>query len=193
MNNRQKIFISAKELFHLNGIIDTSVDDILEKSNVSKSNFYYHFRSKIKLALIVLESEIKLFEEKIVNTSLRTTVLNPELRLQTFYKNLIEYHTKLEYKKGSIFGNIALEMSDKNELFRNTLSSFFLDQKFLIKECLEEGIQAEIFRSDLNTEKASKIILSHIEGSILITKTIKNISFLEEGGFHLIELIKKDS
>ena len=53
--SKERLLASARELIHENGFQQTSVDEILKKSGVTKSNFYYHFKSKEELGLIILE------------------------------------------------------------------------------------------------------------------------------------------
>src|SRR5450432_172003 len=60
--SKEKILLSARELFYFVGYQTTSVDDILRACGVAKSNFYYHFRTKDELALAVLDLEIAEFE-----------------------------------------------------------------------------------------------------------------------------------
>jgi len=54
MSSREKILDVSLELFYRNGYQATSVDDIIALAKVSKSNFYYHFKSKEDLGLLVL-------------------------------------------------------------------------------------------------------------------------------------------
>ena len=55
MGNRDKVLDAAVAAFGQKGYEATSVDELLATAGVSPSNFYYHFDSKEKLALEVLE------------------------------------------------------------------------------------------------------------------------------------------
>ena len=45
-NTRNKIIRAGLELFHTQGYEETTISQILEKSNTSRSAFYHHFRGK---------------------------------------------------------------------------------------------------------------------------------------------------
>lgn len=115
MNNKTKIINSATELFHRNGFVDTSVEEILDKSSVSKSNFYYHFESKIQLALLTLTNEIYRFEKEVLITLSHKNQYNPDVRIKNMYAELANYN---ENFLGSFCGNLAIEMSFLKKKFR---------------------------------------------------------------------------
>jgi len=64
--SREKIIEAAASLFHQRGFQPTSLDDILERSEVCRSNFYYHFRCKEDLGLEVLARQAERFETGII-------------------------------------------------------------------------------------------------------------------------------
>ena len=48
-NTRNKLIRAGLELFHTQGYEETTISQILEKSNTSRSAFYHHFRGKEEL------------------------------------------------------------------------------------------------------------------------------------------------
>lgn len=190
MNSKQKIVNSAKPLFHQYGIEQTSVDTIISSSGVSKSNFYYHFRSKDELALYVLELRMNDFINTVLNPTLDNTTLPPYERLKLFYEKIINYHESNNCENGCPFGNIALELSNKKEKFRVKISCFFSKWKQKIQKCIEDGIYQNQIRSDIDTESVAELLLSHLEGSIMIVKTQKSILPLKKGAETILKIIK---
>jgi len=112
--SKDKIVKSARDLFHLYGYKNTSIDDILKSAGVTKSNFYYHFKSKEELGLLILERRIKEYEIKYLSDTLGDTSISPEKRLKNYYKKVTSFHKELNCKRGCPFGNLTLEMSDIN-------------------------------------------------------------------------------
>lgn len=55
MGNRERLIRSAAEIFHRQGYAATSVEDLLTDTGVARSNFYYHFDSKLDLARDLME------------------------------------------------------------------------------------------------------------------------------------------
>ena len=176
VNNKTKIINTSTELFHLNGFVDTSVDQILDRCGVSKSNFYYHFESKIQLALLILTNEINRFEKQILDKLSYKNQYNPDVRIKNMYFQVANNNKNF---LGSFCGNFAIEMSNKNEIFRKKISDFYLKWKFMIEDCIEDGIKRGVFEQNIDKSTVSTLIITHIEGCILLSKTTK-MNHLEE-------------
>ncbi|MEQ9619295.1 MAG: TetR/AcrR family transcriptional regulator [Deltaproteobacteria bacterium] len=188
--SKDKILESAKKLFHLKGFYQTSIDEILSDSGVTKSNFYYHFKSKEELGLIYLDRRIKQYETEVLSTTLENNSESPASRIDKFYKKVKTFHTDLSCVKGCPFGNLAIEMSGANENFRERLSTFFRRWEKSIEECIEEGMSNGEFRSDISPKIMSRLILSHLEGAVMMVKTHRSIDPLSSGSETMIKLLK---
>src|SRR5438876_11299640 len=68
VGSKPKILDAAREMFYRSGYLATSVDDIIAGAQVSKSNFYYHFKSKEDMGIAVLSSRCGEFESVIAAT-----------------------------------------------------------------------------------------------------------------------------
>ncbi len=188
--SKEKILASAKELFHEHGFQQTSVDEILKKSAVMKSNFYYHFKSKEELGLTILERYITLYESDVLMKTLGNKSLSPSARLVEFYNSVKSFHRDSENPKGCPFGNLAIEMSGANENFRAKLSAFFNSWEKIIEECISEGMGIGDFRSDLPPGVIAQLILSHLEGAIMMVKTHRSLEPLSSGSETMLRLLK---
>src|SRR5579884_4316313 len=58
ISNRDYVVKVVSELFLVRGFSCTSMDDVVKHSGVSKSNIYYHFKSKDELTQAVLDRHI---------------------------------------------------------------------------------------------------------------------------------------
>ena len=188
--SKTKILDSAQKLFHLYGFQQTSIDEILNDSGVTKSNFYYHFRSKEELGLEILDRRIKQYETDVLSRTLENTSLSPSTRINNFYKKVKTFHTDLGCAKGCPFGNLAIEMSGVNENFRTRLADFFIRWEKSIQDCIEEGINSGEFKRDISPKVMSQLILSHLEGAIMMVKTHRSIEPLSSGSETIINLLK---
>lgn len=188
--SKEKILVSAKELFHENGFQQTSIDEILKKSGVTKSNFYYHFKSKEELGLVILDRFIQLYESDVLIKTLGNKELAPSERLIEFYRSVRTFHRDLEKPRGCPFGNMAIEMSGSNESFREKLSVFFNSWEKIIEECISEGMRSGDFRGDLPPGVIAQLILSHLEGAIMMVKTHRSIEPLSSGSETILKLLK---
>jgi len=190
MTNREKILKVAFKLIYETGYNQASVDGIISKAKISKSNFYYHFKSKESLAIAVLDLRIEQYINEVINVTLTNNELTPLKRLESFYDKVVKFHKKNECKYGCPFGNLASEMSSKNHRFRKMLEAFFKQWREKIELCLKDGIEKKEFSDKLDPKKFSEIILAHLQGAVLISKTCKQINPLEEGSREIINLLK---
>ncbi len=191
MDSKAKIIEEAKKLFHKKGVSNTSVEDIATSASVSKSNLYYHFKSKEELVLETLKSRMFEFEEKVVDVTLGNPLISPRGRMERFYETIIRYHGSLKCEGGCPFGNIALELSDLNPKVRYLLKDFFDRWRRKIEDCFKEGVNIGEFRDDLDPYNVSDMVLSHIEGAIMMVKVRKSIESLRRGSFTMLRLLSK--
>jgi len=180
----------AGELFHKRGYHQTSLDEILEASGVTKSNFYYHFKTKEELALTVLDMRIKQFESEVVSDALEDEYISPKNRLLKLYNRVIKFHRGLKCNGGCPFGNLAIEMSDVNDKFRELLSLFFIRWQKAIEECVIDGVKKGEFRGDIDPGSTAGIVLSQLEGAIMMVKTHKTIDPLVTGKQTVLKLLE---
>lgn len=190
-SSKEKILHAAQDLFHESGYGGTSVDDILKKSGVRKSNFYYHFSSKEELGLIVLDKMISEYQSNVLAATLRDTAISPSERLEKYYKKIISIQRKLKCSRGSPFGNLAIETSDSNERFREKLAGFFTALEKAITGCIKDGIKTGEFRSNIPPKILARLILSHLEGAIMLAKTKKSLNPLTKGSSTILSLLKE--
>ena len=190
MTNKEKILHAAYTMIYKNGYGQTSVDEIIRKAGVSKSNFYYHFRSKQLLGLEVLEMRIDNYVSEVLDKTLSNNDLSPLKRLHSFYDKVISIHENDKCRHGCPFGNLAIELSSKNSSFRKRLEQFFELWKQKIQNCLQEGVRIGEFSDKFDTAISSELILSHLQGAILMTKTYKQINPLDNGSKEIINLLK---
>ena len=190
MTNKVKIIKVAYKIIYENGYNKTSVDEIISKAKISKSNFYYYFKSKESLAISVLDLRIEQYVNEIINATLTNNKLTPLKRLESFYNKVVKFHKKNECKYGCPFGNLANELSGKNHKFRKRLAAFFEQWREKIELCLKDGIENKEFSDKFNPKLFSEIILAHLEGAILMSKTYKQINPLEKGSKEIINLLK---
>jgi len=169
--NREKILEAAACLFHKRGFQPTALDDVLERSGVCRSNFYYHFRSKEDLGLEVLARQAERFEASMIRGILKDGKESPRRRIERLFDVLTDGLRAEAYRSGCPFGNLAAELSGSHPEFRDRLSAFFRRWEEAMEQCLREGMTQGEFRRDLDVRRLATTLVSQIEGSVLLTKT----------------------
>ena len=66
-DNKTKILNTALELFSKKGLGESTVDEIVKESGLSKGTFYYYFKGKNQLFLELLETGVDFLIEKMNN------------------------------------------------------------------------------------------------------------------------------
>ena len=179
MNSKQKILKKAAKLIHTKGFNNTSIQDILDASHVTKSNFYYHFDSKEKLGLDVLGGKMCQFEAFVVGPSLEDSTLGPFERINGFLDRILALGAMPEGELGCPFGNLAQEMSAIHEPLRQFLSEFFNWCAERLERCFEEGKMAGDFQERLPSRRLAEFVLAQIQGSFLLRKTHKDYRVMQ--------------
>jgi TetR/AcrR family transcriptional regulator, transcriptional repressor for nem operon len=181
--SKQKILESAGELFYHVGYQTTSIDDILLRCGVARSNFYYHFKSKEELACAVIEVQVEEFETLLL-ASLQNRAYDPAQRLAEFCAGLCRVQAQQQLR-GCPFGNFAATLSGREdeqaERFRRRLCLLFRQTEAALRDCLIDGVRDRQFRDDIAPSDLATLILATIEGVLILTKTYRDRTPLVNG------------
>lgn len=194
MSNRDKLIDTATKLFHSHGFEGTSIDLIMRESGVCRSNFYYYFESKEALGLLATKKIASEFKEKFLSKTVLNSALNPLERLDSFYEGAISYNRFLfsqDCYPGCFFGNLASEQGAINENFRSVLRDFFQEWKNSIEQCLRDGVDRGFFSEEIDPTEMAGLVVSQIEGAMLLSKVDNSVDMLEATCGALRKLIVK--
>lgn len=180
MNSRQKILRESAKLIHIKGFNNTSIQDIVDAASVTKSNFYYHFKSKEELGFAVLAKRMRQFNDFIVESALGESELSALARIDNFLDKILWLASRPEGELGCPFGNLAQEMSAIHEPLRQSLSDFFRTWTERLEECIEEGKRAGELRADAPSRQLAEFVVAQIQGAFLLRKTHKDVRIIED-------------
>ncbi|MBI5117995.1 TetR/AcrR family transcriptional regulator [Candidatus Poribacteria bacterium] len=186
MDSKQKIVSEAAKLIHTKGFNNTSVQDILDATAVTKSNFYYHFESKEQLGFEVLSQRMQWFYDNMIEPPSQAE-LGPAEQVDAFLDRILALGISPLGELGCPFGNLAQEMSAIHEPLRQALSEFFKNGAERLEQRFEEGKKAGVFKQDLPSRQFAEFVLAQIQGSFLLRKTHKDPHIMERN----IEMLRK--
>jgi TetR/AcrR family transcriptional regulator, transcriptional repressor for nem operon len=190
MSSKEKVLQVALELFFKNGYLGTSVDDIIAQAGVSKSNFYYHFKSKEDLGVAVLEHRGADLQT-LIGKTLCNADFAPKERLSKFLDFLVEAQEARYEKCGCPFGNLVAEMAEHSERFRCHLSEMFGGLTSSTAEVIAEGQRRGDFRNDVECADMAMLVVQTVQGMLLLTKCHKSVESLGRGTRVLVRLIER--
>jgi len=177
---RDQILDAAGRLIHLRGYHNTSLDDVLRESGVGKGNFYYYFKSKEGLGYAIIDRVVQGFLERTLEPAFADTEADPVEQIHAFLDRLVEIHRRRNCVGGCPMGNLASELSDVHEGFRQRLAEIFDHWRVKLADALERGRRRGRLRADLDAAAAAGFVVASLEGAILMAKVTRDIAVLEK-------------
>ncbi|MCA9804369.1 MAG: TetR/AcrR family transcriptional regulator [Cyanobacteria bacterium HKST-UBA02] len=177
--SREKLIEATIRLMGSHGFEPMGISLILEEAGVTKSNFYYHFKSKEELCLTALDQMADTFFEQMVEPILSDNSIKPDRRLEKFLKNLNSKMQENCCQKGCPFVNLAAETSEFHPSFREKIEDFYRRYADAIAACVGEGQKEGVFRRDIKAGDAANLVLSAINGSIVLAKVRRDPVVIE--------------
>ncbi len=177
-DTRQRIVNAAASLIAERGFKRTAVDDVIDRAQLSgKSHFYHYFRSKDELGLEVLSRQFEAFAERGL-VILREPMIQPMERLHLFIDSLVALQTERGFRIGSPFGNLASEMADLHEGFRERLVMVFDRWAAQLEALLWEA--RPLLVSEVDTRRMARFLIATLEGAMMMSKVNRDAGMLRE-------------
>lgn len=169
---RERILHAADELFYLYGYNATGLDKIIKQAEVTKGNFYYHFKSKEALAVASLERHFELTAKELdeMILSKNKSPLTTLYALLDFMSDRQKNQHKDGYIRGCYFGNFTLELSTASNPVSHKVSHIFNQYMHIMESLLRQARDAGEIPEHVDPVAISSIILSQMEGAILLDK-----------------------
>lgn len=180
-DTRSRILYTAREMFHGRSYADVGIQEICAAARVQKGSFYHHFPSKRDLALAVIDDMADEWANGFVAEAFDAE-LPPVERLDYLIDAAYYWQkasTDLEGRmRGCLFGNLALEMSTRDDVMRAKLNYVFDKARDKFRATLEEAVAAGALAA-MNTEATASAMLAYLEGVILLAKTRNNPDLIQ--------------
>lgn len=187
--SKEKLICATIELMSSRGFEAMGINSILEAADVSKSNFYYHFKSKEELCLAALEAMSECFFATCVDPILSDTKLTPKKRIHKLIDFFKQKMLETECSGGCAFVNLAAETSDFHPAFREKITRHYTDYAAKIAACYEEGVQKGEFTNRIQPNQAAQMVMSLMNGTMLMAKVQRDPSVIEMNTKTLFSLI----
>ena len=176
---RDQILNAAARLIHVQGYQSTSLDDVLRESGVGKGNFYYYFKSKEDLGYAIIDRITQAFVERSLGPAFADTDADPVTQIHAFLDRVLEAQRLRKCVGGCVMGNLASELSDVHEGFRQQLAGIFDLWRVHLAEAVSRGQARGRLRADVDASRVAQFLVAGLEGSILLSKVAKDITVME--------------
>jgi TetR/AcrR family transcriptional repressor of nem operon len=176
---RDQILNAASRLIHVQGYQSTSLDDVLRESGVGKGNFYYYFKSKEDLGYAIIDRIRRAFVERGLGPAFGDTDADPVGQLHGFFDRVLDSQRQRNCVGGCAIGNLACELSDVHEGFRQQLAGIFDVYRDHVAEAIRRGQQSGRLRADADAVRVAQFLVGALEGAILLGKVTRDITVIE--------------
>jgi TetR/AcrR family transcriptional repressor of nem operon len=186
----QHILETVAPVFNRLGYASTSMAEITKATCLTKGAIYGNFENKEKLALASFEYSIKRISNQIrTYTSKVKTPIEKLYALTDFYRN---YHTYSRHLGGCPILNMGVDSKNNNpDLLRRVkevIKEFQDNLVFLIKK----GIDAGDIKETVDAKKYAYRIFALMEGSIFMTITMNDKSYIDDMMDFIDEMIDRE-
>jgi TetR/AcrR family transcriptional regulator, transcriptional repressor for nem operon len=175
-DTRQKMIRAAADLFHKQGVVATSPDQVIEASATGKGQFYHYFGSKEGLVHEVLRTHLDAI--KAGKSPVDYDVDSWE-DLERWFLAHLDLQKAFRMTRGCPFGTIGNEVTENDELIRqdlnlifevvrNKLAAFFIKEK--AQGRLAEGV---------SEERMADYCLATVQGAMLMGKIKRESAVVE--------------
>ncbi|MFX3635938.1 MAG: TetR/AcrR family transcriptional regulator [Candidatus Pristimantibacillus sp.] len=189
ISNRDIALQAAATLFLTKGFQVTSMDDIVAHSKVSKTNIYYHFKSKEELLLVIVDQLVYHYEQRIHWVLSQKEVSAPN-KLELILQALTEEQEENDYLGGCPFLTLYTQTANESSEVKGKIQAFFERQFDSIQLLLTEGIANKEIRESLPVPQIAALIISSIEGALFIAKASNKPALLQDLSSALASLLK---
>ena len=165
MTRKEKIVLNSLKLFSLKGYLSTSLEDILQNSQISKGGFYNYFKSKEDLFHAVLGKARKIWQEK--NLKGWDGAPTPVDRILLLLKNYRDRYLQdsVNFPGGCIFITLSVELDDLRPHLAEEINEGFKRLKVRIRRTLGEAKRAGQIRQGTSADDLTEIVFSAMIGA----------------------------
>ncbi len=176
---RDQILDAAARLIHLQGYHCTSLDDVLRESGVGKGNFYYYFKSKEELGYAIIDRVTRGFLAATLEPAFADPTADPVGQVHEFLDRVVEIQRERNCAGGCPLGNLASELSEVHEGFRQRLCEIFVEWRRGLTAAVRRGAAEGRLSNACDPAALAEFLVAGLEGAILLGKVSKDVSVLE--------------
>jgi TetR/AcrR family transcriptional regulator, transcriptional repressor for nem operon len=188
---RERIIMRVAPLFNQQGYYGSSLSDMMAATGLKKGGIYNHFASKDELALAAFEYNWGLLRDK-YEQALHSAGDSPAAQLFA----AVEVHASFADNPPTAGGcpllNTAIESDDTHPLLQQHARAAMDYWRSLLTDIVARGIAQGEFKLSTNGEEVATILISTIEGAIMLSKLYNSPDFIRVAATYLREYIRSN-
>jgi AcrR family transcriptional regulator len=190
---RRKIIDAALQLFSVKGYYHTSINDILNATELTKGGLYCHFQSKEDIWYAVYDEAVVIWRE-IVFKGMRA-IQDPLLRIDRTCDNVLGLYLATDtFDGGCFFVNMLVELSGQSATMSRHILRGFVGFSKLFQAWLVEADQKNQLRPGLNFKEVANFLVITLNGAATLYVSSRDKALLEPTAgqirFYIRQLMK---
>jgi TetR/AcrR family transcriptional regulator, transcriptional repressor for nem operon len=176
LNTRDRLIVTAMQLFWKKGYGSTSVADVLHAAGVNSGSLYHFFPGKQDLLLAVLDTYLHGIGEMLLAPAWKgvTDPIDKVFALLARYRQSI-VETDCVY--GCPIGSLALEIHEPDPAVRSALAANFDAWVDAIAQCLDDAGPRLPQRPD--HRELAEFVLTTMEGGVMQSRTYRDVGYFD--------------
>lgn len=184
---KEHIIQKSAALFNTKGYNGCSLHDIMDATGLKKGGIYNHFKNKDEIAFESFDYSFSLIKLRFSEAlSSCTTSFD---KLMAIINVFASFHTNPVTLGGCPIFNTAVDSSGIHPSLTNKARSAINHLKRYIEIKIDDGIASGEFESDIKSEELSTLILTSMEGALIMSRVNDDYGPVQTVVKHLKSLI----
>jgi AcrR family transcriptional regulator len=161
---RSMIIQKSLQLFSVKGYHKTSINDILNATNLTKGGLYAHFPSKESLWYETYDKAILIWQHTVFRNM--REIRDPLKRIQILIeRHLRDYIGGEIFEGGCFFLNMLIEFTGHSETITQHILNGFETYSELIESWLDESRAKGLLKNGINSKEIGNFIVTSLYGA----------------------------
>jgi AcrR family transcriptional regulator len=183
---KQRMVSAAFQLFHQKGIHATTVDQVLEKTQTGKSQFYHYFKNKEGLIHAVLIGFYDWLRSDSIPVKKR---LESWEDLEKWFSFFLESQKSMQFARNCPVSTIGTDLSTEQELLRQDVRLIFEFTKRSLTDFFSLMRGRGELPSNTDPESLADFCFTIMQGGLLVSKIKREPAPFENSVNHAIKYL----
>jgi AcrR family transcriptional regulator len=184
---RENIIRMAAALFNQHGFAGSSMSDIMAATGLQKGGIYRHFESKEQLAVEALDYAVELMAHRF------TEALEGKTHAIDRLEAIVGVFARIPHDPpvpgGCPVMNAGIENDDGNPVLRQHARAAMDGLRALVTRVAARGQERGEVRADVDGEALASILISTLEGAVMMSKLYGDGVHVDRAAAHLREYL----
>ncbi len=173
---RRRILDETTQLVLENGFAGTTIDQILERSGITKGSFFYHFSSKAELALELMEHFVRADMQEL-QASLEETrpIGEPRERLLGFVQRFVDIFKELDTPyEGCLYASYLYEPEQFSPEIKQKVTNALLKWRQELVALIDAAAAKHPPRVSYDAGSLADLFTVIMEGAFITSKALND-------------------